>query len=165
VTLQASDRTPEDGSDFALTARFEGGASLLADASTLLPQPGEDVQISASLELAGQPLPVEQAQALVRAPDGGVETVQLVPSGEQYQATWSSDKAGLYGIDVSITGRSPDGQPVERAAFLVVQVQPGRDPLRLYLTLAGLGVGLLLGLGLLVLAVVQAIRRSRRRRR
>ena len=48
----------------------------------------------------------------------------LQADGDQYRTTWVPHGEGLYGIDVILRGSSADGMPVERAAFLAVQVQP-----------------------------------------
>ena len=78
VTLRTGDRTTTWGADYALTAVFQGGATLQASTSTLLPRMGEAVQINAGLSLAGSPLPIQMASVLVRAPDGSSETLDLV---------------------------------------------------------------------------------------
>lgn len=142
VTLAAGDRTPPGGAAYALAAQFTGGAVLQTASSSLLPALGETVQLTARLELDGQPLPVETAVALVRRPDGAQESVPLLSDGVLYRANWEPPSPGLYGVDVRVRGRAPDGSPVERTAFLALEVQPA-DQVRLLAWLVVLALGLL----------------------
>ena len=164
VTLHASDQTPARGADYALTAQFIGGAVLRAASSNLIPEQGEAVQITAVLELNGQPIPVEQAEAAIRSPDGKVETIQLLANADRYEAVWEPTLPGLYAVDVHVTGETPDGSPVDRAAFLTLEVQPRSNQARTTAILAGTAIVLVgivvLGIG----AVVWLVRRSRRPR-
>jgi pimeloyl-ACP methyl ester carboxylesterase len=129
VTLRTGDRTTTWGADYALTAVFQGGATLQASTNTLLPRMGESVQINAGLSLAGSPLPIQMASVLLRLPDGSSETLELAgaQASEAWQASWKPDQAGLYGLEVLASATTPDGFPLERSAFLVVEVQPGAD--------------------------------------
>jgi hypothetical protein len=124
VTLQTTDLTPSSGTDYAITAHLQGGAVLKARVSTLLPQPDENIQLAAHLELAGQALPVADAQASVRYPNGEIKNLPLSANGGEWQASWSPAGPGLYGIDVVLSGKAPDGTPIERSAFLSVEAQP-----------------------------------------
>ena len=72
VTVLASNATPAGGADFAVSVYFVGGAVLRARSNTLIPKPGEQVQLSADVTLDGQLLEIKQAQAVIRDPDGGV---------------------------------------------------------------------------------------------
>jgi hypothetical protein len=124
VTLQTTSLTPSSGTDYAITAHLQGGAVLKAHASTLLPQTDEAVQFTARLELAGQSLPVVDAQASVRFPNGEIKNLPLSANGEEWQASWSPGVPGLFGIDIVMNGKAPDGTPIERSAFLAVEAQP-----------------------------------------
>jgi hypothetical protein len=124
IVLQATDRTPAEGADYALTAKFIGGSRLQANTDKVLPQVGEPVQLYARLTLNGAPLAIQSADALVRAPDGSAEIVKLAASGDSRTAIWSPKAAGLYGIDMHVTAVSPDNIPVDRVAFLTVEAQP-----------------------------------------
>jgi len=59
VTLSTTEKTPASGADYALTASFQGGARLQAQALPLLPKLEEPVQLTASLDKAGQPLEIQ----------------------------------------------------------------------------------------------------------
>jgi pimeloyl-ACP methyl ester carboxylesterase len=129
VTLHTSPATPANGADFALAARFEGGAKLLAEATPLLPSDGANVNISARLELDGQVLAITQAQASIQGPDGKHESIPLNIADGSAQATWTPPQPGLYSIDIELSGQPPqgalpEGALIERAAFLIVEAQP-----------------------------------------
>jgi hypothetical protein len=130
ITLRATERTPAAGADYALTASFQGGATLATRTSVLLPQAGESVRLEATLSLDGKSLPVEQAQAAVRAAGEAVGSVPLTQEGDHWAGVWTPDKPGLYGIEIQVTGRQPDGAPVERGSELTVEVQPEPTSLR-----------------------------------
>jgi len=124
VGLQATPKTPPAGADFALTAQLRGGAVLSAQTSTLVPRTGESVRITARLELAGQAVPLQDAKALIRSPDGRLQTVALTGTGAERAAAWTPSLPGLHAVDVAVLGMGPDGLPIERTAFLSVDVQP-----------------------------------------
>lgn len=124
VTLQATEKTPAIGADYALTAAFEGGVVLLAETDQLLTVPGRSVRISARLESGIQGIQEASVQAVARSFLGGSETFALQPGGAGFEATWKAKQAGLHAIDLSYTGTLPDGSTVQRSAFLTVDVQP-----------------------------------------
>ena len=124
VTLAATSKTPSRGTEYALTARLQGGAVLKAQASPLLPRPDESVELTARLDLAGQALPIRQATALIHHPDGKAESMSLTPVGDGWQAAWKPTSPGVYGINLQVSGSAPDGTPLEREAALSVQSQP-----------------------------------------
>lgn len=160
VTLETTEKTPASGANFALTAYFIGGATLEGNTSTLLPQINNPVQLSARLDLGGQPLTIENAEALIRDPEGQVENLQLALQGSQAEATWEPTKAGLYGIDLQVTGKLSDGSTIERASFLAVEAQPGQGQVRLSLILSAVGLGVLcLGLAAFGLLLLVFLRR------
>jgi pimeloyl-ACP methyl ester carboxylesterase len=167
VSVLASNATPAQGADFSILVYFIGGATLNAQSSTMIATPGEQVRFSASLSLGGQTLEIRQAQALIHDPDGGVETLDFAPAA-QISAVWSARSAGTYGVDIVVTGIAPDGSPVERTAFLAVEVQPLPDrPLvarNFVLVIAAVSsVFCVFGLiGLAVLLIFRKITRSRR---
>ncbi|MCW5850672.1 MAG: hypothetical protein KIT87_11410 [Anaerolineae bacterium] len=150
VTLQATSHTPPQGVDFALTARLVGGATLQATTSALLPRLGETVTLSARLELGGQNLSLSEAVARIRRPDGQVQGVPLAQGQGQYQGQWRPDQPGLHSVDVVVTGSAPDGSPIERTAFLTVEVQPaeGQVQTRQLVALGSFALVLVLGIAL-----------------
>jgi pimeloyl-ACP methyl ester carboxylesterase len=124
VTLAATNKTPSRGTEYALMAQLRGGAVLKAKVSKLLPGPNEFVDLTAQMELAGQALPIREAKAVIRYPDGKAETMGLTASGDQWKATFIPTASGVYGINIQVSGSTPDGTPLEREAFLSVQGQP-----------------------------------------
>lgn len=124
ITILSTARTPPAGADYSLAAHLEGGAVIEARPSTLLPPIGQPVDLSADIRLGGAPLPLSQAQASIRGPDGKLEVVPLTIEGDQARARWRPAAAGLYAIDLSARGLRPDGAAVERTAFLSIEVQP-----------------------------------------
>lgn len=159
VTVLASNTTPAGGTDFAVSVYFVGGAVLRARSSTLIPKPGEQVQLSADVTLDGQLLEIKQAQAVIRDPDGGVELVEFAP-GTNISAKWTPSISGTHGVDIIMTGTALDGAPVERTAFLSVDVQPNPSKLQVTRNLVMLISLVILGLGLLVFAFVRTVRKT-----
>lgn len=164
VTLLSTAATPSSGADYALTATYQGGPVLQARTSQLLPPLGEPVQVSAELQLDGQPLQVDSAQALIRAPDNSQFTLDLLASGNIYQAAWEPEQPGFYDIQVLVTGQLPDGGIVERTAFLVVQVQPVETSLPGRSTLGVTLVGLIAAGSILAIFLAAILWRSLRKR-
>ena len=148
VSLQATAKTPPAGADFALTAQLRGGAVLSAQTNTLVPRTGESVRISARLGLGGQALPLLDARALIRDPNGQLKTVALGGGGDERVATWTPSLPGLHAVDVSVLSTGPDGLPIERTAFLSADVQPD-EGLTPYVNAALVIVIVLLLLGVL----------------
>ena len=158
VSLQASAATPAQGADFALTARFVGGAQLRTSLSTLLPRVGDEVSLTASVRLGNEDLSVREAEASIRRPDGTTEHVSLAVNGLQAQVTLRPTLAGLYGMDLTATGVAADGTPIERSAFLAFEAQPeaARTPS------AAIWIGAVGGVILLAALAVIVIRRGRK---
>jgi hypothetical protein len=159
VRLVSTPSTPTGGADFALTARFVGGTQLTAQVDPLLPSAGEPVRLAAQLRLGGQDLALHSAVASIQRPDGSTDTLTLEVDGSQSEVEVRAGPAGLYGVDLLVTGSTPDGTLVERSVFLAFEVQPdtGRG-----LPAAG-WIGAALGLTLLAAITVLVIRRRRRR--
>lgn len=146
-----------------MSVYFVGGAMLSAQSSTLIPQIGEQVQLSADVSLDGQLLQISQASAIVRDPDGGVEKIDFVPGGK-ISTTWTPKIPGTHGVDIVVTSAAPDGSPVERTAFLSVDVQP--NPSKLQVTgnlVMVIGLVVLL-LGLIVMFFFRGVRKIARRK-
>jgi pimeloyl-ACP methyl ester carboxylesterase len=159
VTLQATGQTPTSGADYALTAHFAGGATLKANLNTLLPQANQEIQLTARLSLNGQPVDLQSGQANIRSLDGRTQTVGLDLQNDQGQASWRLQQPGIYGVDVHVQALSADGVPIERTAFLALEVQPTPDRTRETFLIAGAGLGLLLLSGVAVVT----LRRNRRK--
>jgi pimeloyl-ACP methyl ester carboxylesterase len=158
VTLQATDLTPRTGADYALTAQFKGGAILKTQASTLLPRVDEPVQLTARLELGGQALNLREATARVRYPDGSIKNIVLMIAGNESRVTINPNLPGLYAVDVTVSGNTPDGLLIERSAFLSVEAQPTAEQF------APIQLSLYLGVGIIVAMIfVWGVRRFRRK--
>jgi hypothetical protein len=167
VSVLASNSTPAQGADFSISVYFIGGATLNAQSSTLIATPGEQVRFSANLALGGQPLEIRQAQAVIRDPEGGVETLDFAPA-TQIAAVWTARSAGTYGVDIVVTGIAPDSSPVERTAFLAVEVLPVPDRslvTRNFLLVIAAVISVFFFLGLIGLAVLLIFRKIARSRR
>jgi len=105
-----------------------GGAVLDADLSTILPQAGDTLQLAAQLILGVQNLNLQQAQAQIRDPLGETQKVDVRIDGTSALAEWETAQPGVYGLDISASGFSPDGAVIERVAFLSYEVQPFPQP-------------------------------------
>ena len=158
VSLLSTNETPESGADYALTAYFVGGVELNAQSSTLLPRVNENVRFNASLDLGGQPVDLEEAQAEIRGPDGSLEALPLRISAGQAVADWKPRAPGLYGVTLRVAGLTADGAPVERTAFLSVEAQPLESLTGLA---RGLSAAAILAVGLLSAVGLRKWRRAR----
>jgi len=130
IMVQATDRTPSNGADFAISVYFIGGAKLEAQSNTLIPKPNEKVEFTAQLTLNGQPLEIQQAQAIIKDSNGKTETLNF-PAGTNISTTWTPTQPGLYAVDIVVTGLAPDGSPVERTDFLALEVQTTPNKLQI----------------------------------
>jgi hypothetical protein len=160
VTLLPTSATPAGGADYALTASFQGGATLEISTDNLLPKVGGAVAITAQLNLDGQTQLLKQAVAHVRLPDGSQTDLTLPQVGGEYRGVFTPSMPGLYGVQVDATGSTPDGAPLERTAQLSLEAQPSDaqtgQNLRLLVILAGvIGVIFLVVIRLLVMSVVK----------
>lgn len=125
ITLLPSEKTPPEGAQFAITARFTGGARLNAATDQLLPQINQPVGIHAQLEQTGQSLSISEMTAVIQSPGGAVDELPLAAGQDgAYAVEWSPGEAGLYGIEVRARGRTAEGLDIDRAAFLTVEAQP-----------------------------------------
>lgn len=157
ITIQSTEATPAQGADFAISVYFVGGAKLVSSSSTLIPQLGERVEISATVSLNGQPLEITQAQTVIRLPDGTVETMDIA-GGQSLFTEWMPRQAGTHAIDVLVTARAPDGTPIERTDFLAIEVQPGFEQRQITLNLILLVGAILAILALIVFLIVRGLK-------
>ena len=162
VTLISSEKTPAGGADFALSASFQGGARLEAQVSQLLPRLDEAVQFSARLVKGGQSLDIDQAQTNVRSPDGNLESLAMSQVEGERQVMWTPRQPGLYSVEISVSGHTPDGMAVERAAYFTVEAQPApRSPLLSWGILCAVMI-VILAINLWVFAIL--VKKARRRK-
>ena len=160
VELRSSERTPALGADYALAARFAGGAELEASLSSLLPQTGDTVSLTGGLRLQGSDLALSGAQASVRAPDGEVLVLDLSITGNQASGEFEAAMPGLYGIDLSVAGTAEDGTPVERTSFLAFEAQPASNSSRASAGWIGGGIATIVLLAGIFVALVRRRRRA-----
>jgi pimeloyl-ACP methyl ester carboxylesterase len=160
VRLQATNQTPSSGADYALSAHFVGGAILKAELNTFLPQVNEEVHLTANLSLKGQPIDLQSAQAILRGPDGKAQTLALDLQNGQGQASWKLPEPGIYGLDVHAQALSADGIPIERTAFLALEVQPTSDRTRETFLIAGTGLILLLAAVVAIVGLRRMLRKT-----
>jgi hypothetical protein len=116
-------RAPREGTDYALSARVAGGAVLRCGASPLTPARGQPVRLSASLEHPRDAVEDVTMRAVVHAPDGGTETLEMPGEGPARSVQWRPPRPGLYGIDI-VAGARAGAQRIERMGFLAVEVRP-----------------------------------------
>jgi pimeloyl-ACP methyl ester carboxylesterase len=161
VTVQASAATPAGGTDFAISVYFVGGAKLMSDSSTLIPQLNQPVQLEANVSLNGQALEITQAQAVIENPEGKVEKLDF-PTGQNVSTAWTPREAGTHSIDIVVTALAPDGSSIERTDFLAVEVQPNPGKARIAFNLVAVIALVLLVLGGIIFGVIWLIRRMRR---
>jgi pimeloyl-ACP methyl ester carboxylesterase len=161
ITIQATEATPADGTDFAVMVYFIGGAKLETSSSTLVPQLNDDLELNANVTLNGQPLEITQAQAVIQHPDREIETLDF-PAGRNVPVTWRAPEPGTYAVDIVVTALAPDGSSIERTDFLAIEVQP--NPGRMWITfnLAAVIALIVLVLGGILFGVIHLIRRVRR---
>jgi hypothetical protein len=157
VTVLATDTTPAGGADFAISVYFVGGAALQVESGILIPRVGEEVNLTANLTLAGQPVEIRQGQAIIRHPDGTMESLDLAP-GIKTSVQWKPASPGVYGIDMVIAGQGPDGTSIERTGFLAIEAQANPSKATITTNLAGLVISVLLVAALVVFLLIRLIR-------
>lgn len=109
--------------------------------------------------MAGQPVEVHEAVAVIRRPDGVVREVALAIDGTIAHAAWRPEVPGIHGIDVRLSGVTGAGQAVERVALLAVEIEPSSIQVWRARAVALAGLGVLLAA---LVLLVQWWRRSRR---
>ncbi len=157
ITVQATDKTPSDGTDFAVSVYFVGGAKLEAKSNTLVPRINEQVQFDAQLLLGDQLLEITEAKAVIKDSDGDIQTVKF-PAGQNISTTWTPTNAGTYAVDIVVTGIAPDGSSVERTDFLAVEVQPNPSKGQITFNLVAVIAGVVLLLILIVFFIFRGTR-------
>ena len=157
ITVQATEKTPSTGADFAVSVYFVGGAKLEAKSNTLVPQINEQVRFEAQLLLGSQPLEITRAQALIKDSDGDIQTLDF-PTGQNISTTWIPTQAGMYAVDIVVTGTAPDGSTIERTDFLAVEVQPNPSEGQITLNLVAVIAGVVLMLTLILIAILRGAR-------
>jgi len=153
VTLLTTVNTPPEGADYAISANFEGGATLSAKIGLTVPRMNEAVPVSATLTEDGASIPLETAQVKLRKPDGSAETLDMKINGNAATLEITPKASGIYGIEVDVTSQASDGTPVDRAAFLTFEVEPTNTQITTLRLVVGAGIVLLLLIVFLVLRI------------
>lgn len=151
VTLLTTAETPPEGADYALSANFNGGATLSAQTSLTVPRLNETITISANLTADGIPVTLKTAQAIIRKPDGSTETLEMNIDGNSAALEVTPKASGVYGIEVSITAQASDGTLIDRAASLSFEVQPENEQITNTRLLVGAVIVVLLFMVILIL--------------
>lgn len=165
VTVAASPKTPSEGADFAITARMTGGMVLIASVDPILPARNQSVKVIARLELSGQAVPIETAKLEILTPGGErqVRDFPLMPDGN-LASSFTPVTAGLYSLDLLVSGTASDGTKVERTAFLSIETQPNVSSTQQYLIAGGIIGGILILLLLAAFLGLRSISRASRKR-
>jgi pimeloyl-ACP methyl ester carboxylesterase len=124
VKLQTSANTPASGADFAIAAQFNGGALLQTTQDITIPRVNETVTVTGTLTAGGAAVPLTSAGAIVRQPDGSVETLDMVINGNQAELKIAPRLSGIYGLQVNVVANPAAGDVIDRAAFLTFDAQP-----------------------------------------
>lgn len=126
VTLKTTSKTPSQGADYAINARFVGGARLDVTTDQTILSLGKSVTMNALLLGDGLNVTIDSAEAIIRRPDGTSETLELTINGDQYSLTYKPAARGLYTIEVNATGHTDTGTTIDRAANLSFEVEAGQ---------------------------------------
>lgn len=148
ITLETTDATPASGADFAIAAQFDGGALLQATQDPTVARVNQAVTITGSLTADGAPIPLTNAEAIVRAPDGSAETLAMTVNGNQSQVMVTPRMSGIYGIEVNVLAQTAEGNIIDRAAFLTLDAEPtwletSRNQIIAVVVVAGVVLGLI----------------------
>ncbi|MEI6291712.1 MAG: alpha/beta fold hydrolase, partial [Chloroflexota bacterium] len=159
VSLKSTEKTPAKGLDYAVNARFIGGASIRAASNPTIPGLGQPVDISASISTAGGNLPGIKAEIMIRKPDSSQELIPMQEAGDSFTAKYLPDQAGIYSAEIRMEGMTKDGFGIDRAAFLAFEVQPGDRDIQNSRMIFGLSALIIL-LGIIIWLMVVFIRRK-----
>lgn len=121
VTVHATSRTPPLGAEYALVTLYAGGASIDAALSNPLPRVQEQVEVTATLELGGEPIDFDHAEVVLHHPDGTAETIPVDEAGEVLNVAVEPESPGVYGVDVNMGTTLPDGTVAARAVYLAFE--------------------------------------------
>jgi LPXTG-motif cell wall-anchored protein len=158
VTLQTTSSTPASGADFAIAAQFNGGALLQITSNSTVPELNETVTITGTLTADGAAVPLTSASAILRRPDGSMETLEMTVDGNRAELKIAPTLSGIYGVEVNVLANSADGHVIDRAAFLTFEAQPTSTEIA-----GNQNFALMLAGGILVVVVAFLLLRRRRR--
>lgn len=152
VTLETTPTTPASGADYAIAAQFNGGALLRITQDITVARLNEAVTITGNLTADEAAVPLRSASAIVRHPDGSVETLDMEVSGNQAEVKVAPPTSGIYAIEIDVLADSVDGHVIDRAAFLTFEVEPAAQETAYSQLLA---LGLVAGMVLVIYIIVR----------
>lgn len=122
------------------------------------------MELTANVSLNCQALQITQAQAVIRNPDGEIETFDI-PAGQNTSVTWTPLTSGTHAVDIVVTALARDGSSIERTDFLAIEVQPGTSKRQITLNLVLVITAVLVVLGLVLLLIFRGTRKLVRKAR
>ena len=124
VTLESTDSTPASGADYAIAAQFSGGALLQTTQDVTTPRVNQQVTISGVLTVDDVSILLTSANAVIHAPNGSTEVVEMNVNGGQVEVKITPQVSGIYGVEIDVTAQSSNGDLIDRAAFLTFEAEP-----------------------------------------
>ena len=121
VTLHATSRTPPLGTEYAIVTQYVGGAAIDASLSNHLPGLGEEVELTAVMNVGDEAVASEDAQIVLHHPNGVAELIEYAQRGNIVIARFSPEQVGVYGIDIVLRAVLPDDTVAERATYLALE--------------------------------------------
>jgi pimeloyl-ACP methyl ester carboxylesterase len=121
VTVHATPRTPPLGTEYAIVAQYEGGASIASGLSSHLPGINQQIELTATMTLGGDAIASESATVILTRPDGTLTTIATATDGDGITATIQPDQIGIYALDISLHAVLPDGTVAERTSYLAFE--------------------------------------------
>jgi len=158
VALESTETTPASGADFAIAAQFSGGALLQTTQDITTPRVNQPVTIGGTLTADGMPVPLTSGNIVIHAPDGSTQLLETKVNGNQLEVKITPTVSGIYGIEVDVTAQTSDGDIIDRAAFLTLDVEPTWLETARNQILAGVLIFIL------IVGMITLIRRRRRKR-
>jgi len=130
VELKTTSQTPASGADYAISARFIGGARLEVRASQTIFNLGKPVNIKGTLTANGLAITPQSVKALIRKPDGSTESIELSAKSNEFNLTYQPALIGLYNVEISVMGVTPQGVTIMRAAYVSFETQSVEEQVR-----------------------------------
>ncbi|HKI52574.1 MAG TPA: hypothetical protein VJ987_00500 [Anaerolineales bacterium] len=124
VTLESTETTPASGADYAIAAQFSGGALLQTTQDVTTPSVNQSVAVRGILTADGVSIPLTSANAVIHEPDGSTESFGMLVNDNQANVKVTPQMSGIYGIEVNVMAQTSDGDIIDRAAFLTLDVEP-----------------------------------------
>ncbi|MBN1453427.1 MAG: hypothetical protein JW963_20595 [Anaerolineales bacterium] len=124
VTLLTTGLTPAEGAYYALSARFEGGATLTTTSNLTTPRLNQPVEIATELTSDGLPVSLDSAQAVLHHPGAAAEILAMSVESNKAVLEIVPNEVGIYGVEIIANATTSEGIAVDRGTFLTFEVQP-----------------------------------------